>query len=95
VTGNTPKKLVTDLIANIGPASQPVRRALSVDEHLLVKGTQNVFSIGDCAVDKQNDPQTAQVASQQGRYLGRLFNKYFEELHTDKSKLPFDTAEGM
>lgn len=45
---------------------------------LKVTGTNNVFSIGDCAFILDNNlPATAQVASQEGAYLGRLFSKNY------------------
>merc|ERR1719267_443739 len=52
---------------------QTDRRGLLVDEQLRVKGTKpgEVFAIGDCAVSGK--PATAQVAYQQGKYLGRMF----------------------
>jgi len=52
---------------------QTDRRGLLVDECLRVKGTRpgEVFAIGDCAVSGK--PPTAQVAFQQGKYLGRMF----------------------
>eukprot|EP00747_Dinoflagellata_sp_TGD_P167395 gnl/TRDRNA2_/TRDRNA2_191745_c0_seq1.p1 gnl/TRDRNA2_/TRDRNA2_191745_c0~~gnl/TRDRNA2_/TRDRNA2_191745_c0_seq1.p1 ORF type:complete len:571 (-),score=91.74 gnl/TRDRNA2_/TRDRNA2_191745_c0_seq1:271-1983(-) len=48
-------------------------RGIEVDECLRVKGSKDndVFAIGDCAVSGY--PLTAQVASQQGKYLGRAF----------------------
>mmetsp|Transcript_91420 Transcript_91420/g.165088 ORF Transcript_91420/g.165088 Transcript_91420/m.165088 type:complete len:505 (-) Transcript_91420:153-1667(-) len=52
---------------------QTDRRGLLVDGCLRVKGTRpgEVFAIGDCAVS--GSPPTAQVAYQQGKYLGRMF----------------------
>lgn len=57
------------------------------DSWLKVLGTKNVFSIGDCAYMLNNSlPSTAQVASQEGAYLGRLFSKgYFMKV---PAKLP-------
>eukprot|EP00747_Dinoflagellata_sp_TGD_P206542 gnl/TRDRNA2_/TRDRNA2_80238_c0_seq2.p1 gnl/TRDRNA2_/TRDRNA2_80238_c0~~gnl/TRDRNA2_/TRDRNA2_80238_c0_seq2.p1 ORF type:complete len:592 (+),score=86.09 gnl/TRDRNA2_/TRDRNA2_80238_c0_seq2:51-1778(+) len=48
-------------------------RGIEVDECLRVKGSNNneVFAFGDCAVS--GFALTAQVASQQGKYLGRAF----------------------
>lgn len=41
-------------------------------------GSSGVFSIGDCAmIEDRSLPATAQVASQQGAYLGRMFSKGF------------------
>jgi len=44
-----------------------------------VAGADGVYSIGDCAMMEESPlPATAQVASQQGAYLGRLFSKGFD-----------------
>mmetsp|Transcript_48477 Transcript_48477/g.113464 ORF Transcript_48477/g.113464 Transcript_48477/m.113464 type:complete len:514 (-) Transcript_48477:85-1626(-) len=54
---------------------QTDRRGLLVDDCLRVKGTKlgEVFALGDCAVSGK--PPTAQVAAQQGKYLGRFFRR--------------------
>jgi len=48
-------------------------RGIEVDEKLCVKGANanEVFAFGDCAVS--GNALTAQVAAQQGKYLGRAF----------------------
>jgi hypothetical protein len=52
------------------------RRKLSVDPWLRVKGAKNVFALGDCSlIDGEALPATAQVAGQEGAYLGRLLSK--------------------
>jgi NADH:ubiquinone reductase (non-electrogenic) len=61
---------------------QNQRRGLVVDEHLIVKGADGVFAIGDASATKF--APTAQVAAQQGIYLGRLFNK-LARLQVDKA----------
>jgi len=43
-----------------------------VNEYLVVNGAENVWAVGDCAV--ANYAPTAQVASQEGAFLARLFN---------------------
>ena len=44
-----------------------------------MKGLKGVFALGDCScIEDYPLPATAQVASQEGAYLGRLFNKGFE-----------------
>jgi len=70
-------------------AGQSDRRGLTVDESLRVKGTRlgEVFAIGDCAVSGK--PPTAQVASQQGKYLGRLFRQGKEDLIKDPNNAGF------
>ncbi|KAF7195714.1 External alternative NADH-ubiquinone oxidoreductase, mitochondrial [Pseudocercospora fuligena] len=71
-TGNALRPLVKDLINQI-PAQKDSRRGLAVNEYLVVKGTDNVWAVGDCAV--ANYAPTAQVASQEGAFLARLFNQ--------------------
>lgn len=71
-TGNAVRPLVKDLMAQI-PAQKDSRRGLAVNEYLVVKGTENVWAVGDCAV--ANYAPTAQVASQEGAFLARLFNQ--------------------
>mmetsp|Transcript_13106 Transcript_13106/g.19613 ORF Transcript_13106/g.19613 Transcript_13106/m.19613 type:complete len:495 (+) Transcript_13106:56-1540(+) len=71
--GITSRNLTKDLVKSIGAAKgQTSRRGLVVDEHLRVVGAEDVYAIGDCAVS--GFPPTAQVASQQGKYLGRALN---------------------
>ncbi|KAJ5499572.1 FAD-dependent pyridine nucleotide-disulfide oxidoreductase [Penicillium expansum] len=54
-----------------GPPAES-RRGLAVNEYLVVNGTENVWAVGDCAI--ANYAPTAQVAGQEGAFLGRLFN---------------------
>ncbi|CAM9427994.1 unnamed protein product [Chrysoparadoxa australica] len=80
--GNGPLPVVLDMIENVPDQSELAswgRGRIVVDDWLRVKGAENVFALGDCAVvDKKPLPQTAQVAAQQGTYLGRLFSRDFE-----------------
>lgn len=71
-TGNAVRPLVRDLMSQI-PAQKDSRRGLAVNEYLVVKGTENIWAVGDCAV--ANYAPTAQVASQEGAFLARLFNQ--------------------
>ena len=71
-TGNVLRPVVKDLMAQL-PAQQDSRRGLAVNEYLVVKGTEDVWAVGDCAI--ANYAPTAQVAAQEGRFLGRLFNQ--------------------
>jgi NADH:ubiquinone reductase (H+-translocating) len=51
---------------------------LPVDSHLMVHGANDVFAVGDVAALSQNGrplPGIAQVAVQQGRYVGRLISR--------------------
>lgn len=70
-TGNAVRPVVKDLMAQI-PAQKDERRGLKVNEYLVVKGTENIWAIGDCAI--ANYAPTAQVAAQEGAFLARLFN---------------------
>jgi len=71
-TGNALRPVVKDLMSQI-PAQKDARRGLAVNEYLVVKGTENIWAVGDCAV--ANYAPTAQVASQEGAFLARLFNQ--------------------
>jgi NADH:ubiquinone reductase (non-electrogenic) len=70
-TGNAVRPVVRDLMSQL-PAQKNSRRGLAVNEYLVVNGAENVWAVGDCAVT--NYAPTAQVASQEGTFLGRLFN---------------------
>jgi len=48
-TGIDPIPLVKDLCTQLQSKGQTNKKALIVDEHLLVKGTKNIFAIGDCS----------------------------------------------
>ena len=55
------------------------RGRLAVDSWLRVVGAPSIFAFGDCAhVVDSPYPATAQVASQAGTYLGRLFADGYE-----------------
>jgi NADH:ubiquinone reductase (non-electrogenic) len=71
-TGNAVRPVVKDLMSQL-PAQKDSRRGLLVNEYLVVKGAENVWAVGDCAV--ANYAPTAQVASQEGSFLARLFNQ--------------------
>jgi NADH dehydrogenase FAD-containing subunit len=80
--GNGPIPLVLDVIENI-PEQKALqgkaRGRIVTDSWLRVAGADGVYSIGDCAMMEESPlPATAQVASQQGAYLGRLFSKGFD-----------------
>lgn len=70
-TGNAVRPVIQDLINQI-PAQNNSRRGLAVNEYLVVQGSQNIWAIGDCSV--AGYAPTAQVASQEGAFLARLFN---------------------
>jgi len=71
--GNKGRKLTQDLIAKI-PSLQTNKRGITVDDFLHMQGTDDsIFAIGDCTATSY--APTAQVASQQGAYLARLFKQ--------------------
>lgn len=70
-TGNAVRPVVRDLMSQI-PAQKNSRRGLAVNEFLVVNGAENIWAVGDCAIT--NYAPTAQVASQEGAFLARLFN---------------------
>jgi NADH:ubiquinone reductase (non-electrogenic) len=70
-TGNAVRPVVRDLMSQI-PAQKDSRRGLAVNEYLVVQGTTDIWATGDCAV--AGYAPTAQVASQEGAFLARLFN---------------------
>lgn len=81
-TGNAVRPIVKDLASKI-PAQQDSRRGLAVNEYLVVQGTRDIWAIGDCAV--AGYAPTAQVASQEGYFLGKLFNNMAKtENHEDR-----------
>jgi len=82
-TGNALRPVVKDLISQI-PAQKDSRRGLAVNEYMVVKGTENVWAVGDCAI--ANYAPTAQVASQQGAFLARMFNN-MAKTHEIENKL--------
>lgn len=70
-TGNTVRGVIRDLMSQL-PQQMNSRRGLAVNEYLVVDGTEGIWALGDCSATKY--APTAQVASQQGAFLARLFN---------------------
>ena len=69
-TGYSPTSLVAGL-----PFDNARGRVIT-DEYLRVPSYANIYALGDCAtIAGQNLPQTAQVAMQEGKYLGATLNK--------------------
>lgn len=71
-TGNKCRPVITDLFKKI-PAQNASTRALNVNPFLQVKGSNNIFAIGDNAFIGL--PPTAQVAHQEAEYLAKSFDK--------------------
>jgi len=80
--GNGPIPLVLDVVDKVPGQKEfqaKARGRVVTDNWLRVLGAEGVYSIGDCAMMQDSPlPATAQVASQQGSYLGRLFSKGFD-----------------
>lgn len=68
--GNATRPIVNNVLEKIGAPSGS--RKLPVDSWLRVRGAKSVFALGDCAqMEHEPLPSTAQVAGQQGAFLGR------------------------
>ncbi|KAH8552924.1 pyridine nucleotide-disulfide oxidoreductase-domain-containing protein [Umbelopsis sp. PMI_123] len=71
-TGNTVRPVIRNLMAKL-PETQTIRRGLAVDDWLQLNGAEGIYALGDASATKY--APTAQVASQQGKYLARLFGQ--------------------
>lgn len=71
-TGNALRPIVRNLTNQIDEQKN-ARRGLLVNERLLVDGTSNIYALGDCTFTKY--APTAQVAFQEGVFLGNLFKR--------------------
>ena len=91
-TGNAVRQVVRDLMAQL-PQQKNSRRGLAVNEYLVVDGTDGIWALGDCSATKY--APTAQVASQQGAFLARLFNSmaHTQSLEADLKNLEELSAE--
>ncbi|KAI6044556.1 NDE2, mitochondrial external NADH dehydrogenase [Pisolithus marmoratus] len=68
--GNKARDITRNLMAQL-PEHQTNKRGILVDDHLRMLGAPSIFAIGDCTATSY--APTAQVASQEGAYLARLF----------------------
>ncbi|TDL20534.1 NDE2, mitochondrial external NADH dehydrogenase [Rickenella mellea] len=69
--GNVGRQITRDLMAKFTEA-QTNKRGLTVDDHLALNGSNgSIYAIGDCTSTPY--AATAQVASQEGAYLARMF----------------------
>lgn len=78
--GNATRPIVGKIIAELegGSMEDAVKRRgkLVVDPWLRVIGAKSVLALGDCALVEHDPlPSTAQVAGQQGAYVGRMISK--------------------
>lgn len=72
VAGVRTRPITRSIISQLDPSIQNSRWGLVVTPHMSVAGTDgSVWALGDCSVTA-GCPPTAQVAYQQGKYLGRL-----------------------
>ena len=80
--GIGPLPLVLDLTKKVPGQQefqQTARGKLFTDQWLRVRGSPNIYAIGDCSfVEGAAYPATAQVAAQQGSYLSRLFSRNYD-----------------
>ncbi|MCJ1314001.1 NADH:ubiquinone oxidoreductase [Agyrium rufum] len=91
-TGNALRPVVKDLMSQI-PAQKDSRRGLTVNEYLVVNGTENIWAVGDCAI--ANYAPTAQVASQEGAFLARLFNSLARTEEISEELKSLSTAQAQ
>lgn len=83
-TGNGPRPLLENLTEQ-GVTLDRAKR-VETDECFLVKGTRNVYAVGDCSSIAGNPlPPTAQVAQQEGKHLAKNLNRMVR----DKEPVPF------
>jgi len=80
--GNGPIPLTLDLTNRIPEQEsrqQAARGRLVVDPWLRVLGAPGIWAIGDCSfVESSPCVATAQVAAQQGAFLGRMFSRNYD-----------------
>jgi len=86
-TGNAARPFVRQLVEQIprqrelNEKAAPTGRKLAVDPYLRVVGAEDVVALGDCASTLLAGgpflPATAQVAGQQGAYVGRMLSRGF------------------
>ncbi|KAF5366561.1 hypothetical protein D9758_008998 [Tetrapyrgos nigripes] len=86
--GNKNRKITQDLMAQF-PSVQ-TKRGLTVDDHLRMAGAEGIFAIGDCT--STSYAPTAQVASQQGAYLARVFTQLGKKENLERQLISLDQA---
>lgn len=86
--GNKPRQVSIELMGRF-KEEQTNRRGIVIDDHLRMAGPKDgsIFALGDCT--SSGYAPTAQVASQQGAYLARVF----AQLHK-RDQLAAQLAEG-
>ncbi|CAK9436316.1 uncharacterized protein LODBEIA_P08740 [Lodderomyces beijingensis] len=86
-TGNATRSFTKIVMSKID-AQKNAKRGFLVDEHLRLKGSENIYALGDCTFTKY--PPTAQVAFQQGEYLANYFEK-LQKLASLKYKIEHES----
>ncbi|ANB15517.1 NADH-ubiquinone reductase (H(+)-translocating) NDE2 [Sugiyamaella lignohabitans] len=71
-TGITTHQFIREFMSTI-PEQKDSKRGVLINDDMSVKGVADVWAIGDCTSSKY--PATAQVATQQGTYLGTTLNQ--------------------
>lgn len=90
--GTGVRQVIRDLFTVI-PEQSKQRRGLKVDEYLRVHGVEDVWAVGDCA-DAGLAP-TAQVAGQEGYYVGQLLDKLAQVDELKQQRLVATTEEEL
>lgn len=84
--GTAAQPLMEKFFDNMPPEAQAGKGYIAIDDWLRVRGVEDVFALGDCArIPHKNLPPTAQVAAQQGAFLGRFLNRGYD--HSSPPKL--------
>ncbi|QRW07442.1 NADH dehydrogenase [Ceratobasidium sp. AG-Ba] len=79
--GNVGRPITRNLMGHF-PEHQTNRRGITVDDFLCMKGAEDIFAVGDCTATSY--APTAQVASQEGTYLARLFGQLAKKEKLEK-----------
>ena len=85
-TGNATRDFTHVLMSKID-AQKSAKRGFLIDDNLKLKGSKNIFALGDCTFSKY--PPTAQVAFQEGQYLAKYFEK-LQKLESLKYRIAND-----
>ncbi|CUA75707.1 NADH dehydrogenase [Rhizoctonia solani] len=79
--GNVGRPITRKLMEHF-PEHQTNKRGITVDDFLRMKGADGIFAVGDCTATSY--APTAQVASQEGTYLARLFGQIAKKEKLEK-----------
>ncbi|MBC8042631.1 MAG: FAD-dependent oxidoreductase [Rhizobacter sp.] len=80
----------TDFIKSLPFEKDKAGRILT-DGYFRVPNEENIFAMGDCArPESKAFPQTSQVAMQEGKYLGKLFNRMIKKRTPENLGEPFE-----